>query len=149
MKVILLSDVQGHGKKGEVVEVNDNYARNYLVPRKLAQEATKAVMNEYTQKLEREARLSQQEKDDAMELRKQLEGKTVTVKVRCGGGKMYGSVTAQDVADGLAEQGYPVDKKKIMIKDPIRTPGVYDVEVKVYKETVAKVKINVMAVENK
>jgi len=149
MKVILLADVQGHGKKGEVMEVNDNYARNYLVPRKLAQEATKAVLNEYNQKLEREARLAQQERDEAMELKKHLEGKTVTVKVRCGGGKMYGSVTAQDVADGLLEQGYAVDKKKIIFKETIRMPGIYDVEIKVYRETLAKIKINVVAVDMK
>lgn len=149
MKVILLADVQGHGKKGEVVEVNDNYARNYLVPRKLAKEATKAVLNEYNQKLEKEARLAQQEKDEAMELKKQLEGKTVIVKVRCGGGKMYGSVTSQDVADGLAELGYTVDKKKVIFKETIRTPGLYDVDIKVYRETIAKIKINVVAVEMK
>ena len=149
MKVILLADVQGHGKKGEVVEVNDNYARNFLVPRKLAKEATKAVLNEYTQKLEKEARLAQQEKDDAIELKRLLEGKTVTVKVRCGGGKMYGSVTSQDVSDGLAELGYTVDKKKIIFKETIRMPGVYDVEIKVYRETIAKIKINVVAVEMK
>lgn len=149
MKVILLADVQGHGKKGEIVEVNDNYARNYLVPRKLAQEATKAVLNEYNQKLEREARLAQQEKEEAMELKRQLEGKTITVKVRCGGGKMYGSVTAQDVADGLSELGYTVDKKKIILKDTIRTPGIYDVDIRVYRETLARIKINVVAVEIK
>lgn len=150
MKVILSADVQGHGKRGEVVEVNDNYARNYLIPRKLAKEATKAILNEYTQKIEREARIAEQERAEAMELRKLLDGKTITVNVRCGGGKMYGSVTSQDISDALATEGLNVDKKKITIKDAIRTPGVYDIEIRVYKETVAKVKINVVAVnENK
>ncbi|MDD3946459.1 MAG: 50S ribosomal protein L9 [Clostridia bacterium] len=149
MKVFLLSDVQGHGKKGEVVEVNDSYGRNYLIPRKLAKEATKTVLNEYAQKLEREARLAQQEKDEAMELRRKLEGKTITVHVRCGGGKMYGSVTSQDVANALAEEGFTVDKKKVNIKETIKKPGLYEVEVKVYRETVVKVKMNVVAVEIK
>lgn len=149
MKVFLTADVAGHGKKGEVVEVNDSYARNYLIPRKLAVEATKNVLNEYTQRLEKEAKQAQKEKDEAMELRKKIDGTTITVSVRCGGGKMYGSVTSQDVADALAAQGFSVDKKKISIKDTIKTPGVYDVEVKVYKETVAKLKINVVAIEAK
>lgn len=149
MKVFLTADVAGHGKKGEVIEVNDSYARNYLIPRKLASEATKNTLNEYAQRLEREARLAQKERDDAMELRRQLDGKTITVSVRCGGGKMYGSVTSQDVADALAAQGFVIDKKKISIKDTIKAVGVYDVEVKVYKETVAKLKINVVAVETK
>lgn len=149
MKVFLTADVAGHGKKGEVVEVNDSYARNYLIPRKLAVEATKNVLNEYTQRLEKEAKQAQKEKDEAMELRKKIDGATVTVSVRCGGGKMYGSVTSQDVADALTAQGFSVDKKKISIKDTIKTPGVYDVEVRVYKETVAKLKINVVATESK
>ena len=149
MKVFLLSDVQGHGKKGEVAEVNDSYARNYLIPRKLAKEANKTVLNEYAQKLEREARLVQQEKEEAMELRRKLEGKTITVNVRCGGGKMYGSVTSQDVANALASEGFVVDKKKINIKETIKTAGLYEVEVKVYKETIVKIKMNVVATEIK
>lgn len=149
MKVFLTADVAGQGKKGEIVEVNDSYARNYLIPRKLGVEATKNVLNEYTQRQEKEAKQAQKEKDEAMELRRQLDGTTITVSVRCGGGKMYGSVTSQDVADALAAKGFSVDKKKISIKDTIKTTGIYDVEVRVYKETVAKLKINVVATESK
>ncbi|NLO64600.1 MAG: 50S ribosomal protein L9 [Clostridiales bacterium] len=143
MKVLLTADVAGHGKKGELVEVNDSYARNYLLPRKLAKEATKAVLNEYAQMKEREARIAQKEKEEAMELHKKLNGKTFTVAVRYGEGKMYGSVTAQDIAGALAAGGLVVDKKKIIIKEPIKTLGLHDIEIKVYKETVAKVKVSV------
>ena len=137
MKVILLDNIQGHGKKGEIVTVNDGYARNYLLPKKLAVEATKAVLNEIQQKEERDA---------AEVVAKSLKGATVVVKMRCGeDGKMYGSVTNQDVADGLKAMGYDVDKKKITIRDQIKTLGVYDAEVKVYKDIGAKIKINVVA----
>ena len=146
MKVILLDNIQGHGKKGEIVTVNDGYARNYLLPKKLAVEATKAVLNEIQQKVAREQRLLKEERDAAEVVAKSLKGATVVVKMRCGeGGKMYGSVTNQDVADGLKAMGYDVDKKKITIRDQIKTLGVYDAEVKVYKDIGAKIKINVVA----
>ena len=146
MKVILLDNIQGHGKKGEIVTVNDGYARNYLLPTKLAVEATKAVLNEIQQKVAREQRLLKEERDAAEVVAKSLKGATVVVKMRCGeDGKMYGSVTNQDVADGLKAMGYDVDKKKITIRDQIKTLGVYDAEVKVYKDIGAKIKINVVA----
>ena len=146
MKVILLDNIQGHGKKGEIVTVNDGYARNYLLPKKLAVEATKAVLNEIQQKVAREQRLLKEERDAAEVVATSLKGATGVVKMRCGGdGKMYGSVTNQDVADGLKAMGYDVDKKKITIRDQIKTLGVYDAEVKVYKDIGAKIKINVVA----
>ena len=146
MKVILLDNIQGHGKKGEIVTVNDGYARNYLLPKKLAVEATKAVLNEIQQKVAREQRLLKEERDAAEVVAKSLKGATVVVKMSCGeDGKMYGSVTNQDVADGLKAMGYDVDKKKITIRDQIKTLGVYDAEVKVYKDIGAKIKINVVA----
>lgn len=145
MKVILLADVQGQGKKGAVVEVNDGYARNYLIPKKLAVEGTKSVLNEYKAKLEKEARIAKEEHEKALQLAKLLSSKVVDVYVRCGDGKMYGSVTTQDIADALAEQGLAIDKKKITIKEPIKTTGLFEVDVRVYPETVAKLKINVIA----
>jgi large subunit ribosomal protein L9 len=149
MKVILLTDIQGHGKKGNIVEVNDGYARNFLLPKKMAVEATKNVINEYNTKLEKEKRLLQEEKDKAFALAKQLEGTPVDVKVRCGEGKMYGSVTTQNIADALLEKGITVDKKKITLKDTVKEPGIYNAEVWVYKETTAKIKINVITEKSK
>lgn len=147
MKVILLADIQGHGKKGNIVEVNDGYARNYLLPKKLAVEATKNLLNQYQQKLEKEARLMEQEKQEALALAKLLSTKVVKVYVRSGDGKMYGSVTTQDIADALLKDGITVDKKKISIKEPIKQAGTYEVDVKVYKETVAKLNVVVIAIQ--
>jgi large subunit ribosomal protein L9 len=144
MKVILLADVQGHGKKGNIVEVNDGYARNFLIPKKLAMEGTKSVINEYNLRLEKEAKIARDEKEKAFALAKLLNTKIVDVHVRCGEGKMYGSVTTQDIANGLAEQGITIDKKKITIKEQIKNIGIFEVEVWVYPETVAKMKINVI-----
>ncbi len=144
MKVILSMDVQGHGKKGDVVTVNDGYARNFLLPKKMAVEATKSILIQHQQKLDKIARINEEQKQEALALGKKISGMTVVVHVRCGDGKMYGSVTTQDVADGLKEAGFVVDKKKITIKDPIKSPGVYEVSVKVYKETVVKLKVNVV-----
>lgn len=146
MKVLLLQDVQGHGKKGTIVELNDGYARNFLIPKKMAVEATKSIVNEYNQRIEKELRLAQKAKAEALALAKELSGKTVDVVVKCGeDGKMYGSVTTQDVASALGAMGYQVDKKKIVLKDVIKKVGVYEAEVKVYKETSAKIKIKVRA----
>ena len=146
MKVLLLQDVQGQDKKGTIVELNDGYARNFLIPKKMAVEATKSIVNEYNQRIEKELRLAQKAKEEALALAKELSGKTVDVVVKCGeDGKMYGSVTTQDVASALGAMGYQVDKKKIVLKDVIKKVGVYEAEVKVYKETSAKIKVNVRA----
>ena len=143
MKVILLQDVQGHGKKGEVVDINDGYAKNFLIPRKMAVVATKQMMNEIAQKTAKEARLLKEEREKAEALAKALKGVTVTVLAKFGGEKMYGSITTQDVADALKGMGYDVDKKKIVIKDNIKSVGIYDAEVKVYRDVNAKIKIKV------
>lgn len=143
MKVILLQDIQGHGKKGEIVVINDGYAKNFLIPKKMAVEATKQMMNEIAQKTAREARILKEEREAAEALAKQIKGITVTVLAKFGGEKMYGSVTNQDVSDALKAMGYDVDKKKIVIKDAIKSVGVYDAEVKVYRDVNAKIKIKV------
>ncbi|MBQ9114525.1 MAG: 50S ribosomal protein L9 [Clostridia bacterium] len=143
MKVILLQDIQGHGKKGEIVVINDGYAKNFLIPKKMAVEATKQMMNEIAQKTAREARILKEEREAAEALAKQIKGITVTVLAKFGGEKMYGSVTNQDVSDALKAMGYDVDKKKIVIKDAIKSVGIYDAEVKVYRDVNAKIKIKV------
>lgn len=143
MKVILLQDVKPIGKKGDLAEVNDGYARNFLIPKKMAAEATKNAINERNQRIAKEEQRLAEEKAAALELRKKLDGSSFDVPVKCNGGKMYGSVTALDVAEALNAAGFAVDKKKVTIKEPIRALGVYTVEVWCYKETVAKIKINV------
>jgi large subunit ribosomal protein L9 len=129
------------------VEVSDGYARNFLLPKKIAKEATKSVINERQQKLEKERREKEAERQKAVELKEILSKKTIEVRVKCGNGKMYGSVTSQDIAKALAEQGFEIDKRKITILEPIKQLGVYTVDVWLYAETVAKLKINVVKAE--
>ncbi|MBR2349835.1 MAG: 50S ribosomal protein L9 [Clostridia bacterium] len=147
MKVILLTDVQGHGKRGEVVNINDGYAKNFLIPKKMAAEATKSMLNEIEQKLAKEQRILREERQAAESLAKELKGIVVTINAKFGGEKMYGSVTTQDVADALKGMGYEVDKKKIVIKESIKSVGVYDAEIKLYREINAKIKIKIERAE--
>lgn len=144
MKIVLLQDVKKLGSAGDIVEVNDGYARNFLIPKKMAAEATKSIINEHAQRLEKEKRQREQEKQAALELKQTLKTKTVEVAVKCGDGKMYGSVTTQDIAKALAEQGIEIDKRKISIPEPIKQLGEHVVEVWLYKETTVKMKINVV-----
>ncbi len=145
MKVILLQDVKPIGKKGDIAEVNDGYAKNYLIPKKMAQMATKDAQNERKQKIANEEKRKAEEKAEALALYAKLNGVAVKVPVRCFEGKMYGSVTTADVADALGKLGYTVDKKKITVPSGIKNVGEYDAEVWCYKETVAKIKIAVVA----
>lgn len=143
MKVILLQDIKPIGKKGDIAEVNDGYARNFLIPKKMASEATKNAVNERNQRIANEEKRLAEEKAAAMRLREALEGQIVDVPVKCNGGKMYGSVTTQDVAEALSARGFSVDKKKVTLHAPIKTLGVFEADVWCYKETVARIKINV------
>lgn len=145
MKIILLQDVKPHGKKGDLIDISDGYARNFLIPKKMAVEATSTKINEYNQKKEKEARIAKEKKEEAMALKAALDGATVTVKVKTSpDGKMFGSVTAQNVCDSLAALGHKVEKKNVTIKEPIKQLGVYTVEIWVYANTTATVKVNVV-----
>ena len=111
----------------------------------MAMEATKTAVNERNQQIAKELKRQEEEKAAALELCKQINGKQVDVPVKCNGDKMYGSVTTQDVADALSAIGYTVDKKKVTLHETIKSLGLYDADVWCYKETVAKIKINVIA----
>jgi len=144
MKVVLIQDVKGSGKKGDVVEVNDGYARNFLLPHKKAVIAD--ASNLAVVKQQNDARLAREakEKAEATKLQQTIKDTVVEVKVKCGDGeRTYGSVTSQDIADGLAALGLNVDKKKIVLAENIRTLGSYIVEVKVYANMSAQLRINV------
>ncbi len=147
MKVVLLADVKGHGKKGDVVEASDGYARNFLFPRKLAQEATKNVLNELKGKSDAAAYRREQEQKAALAAKAALEGGSVSIKAKAGeGGKLFGKVTSQDVADAIKMQLHQViDKKKIVLPDGIKTIGDKTVDVKLYPEISAKVKVSVVS----
>ncbi len=146
MQVILLQDVKGQGKKGEVIDVNEGYARNFLVKKGLAEVATANKLNEIKQRKASESFHRAEELKAMQALSKELKGKTVTLKIKTGqNGKLFGSITAQNVADALSEVGYGIDKKKIVIPQPIKSLGNFDVELKLYEGVATKIIVNVVA----
>ena len=147
MKVILLQDVKAQGRKGDLIDVSEGYARNYLIPRKLAVEADAKALNEYKNREASMAYKAELEKQNANKLAGQLNGTTVVVKAQAGSnGKIYGSVTSREIADKLKEQtGIDLDKRKISVPDPIKSFGVYELDVKVYPEISAKLTVKVVS----
>ncbi|CDF58993.1 50S ribosomal protein L9 [Thermobrachium celere] len=146
MKVILTADIKGVGKKDEVINVSDGYARNYLFPKKLAVEATEGNLRVLQEKKAKEAEKKREELLAAQELSKKLSQLTVEVAVKVGdNGKIFGSVTSKDIADALKKQhNIEIDKKKIELPEAIKIAGVYTVDVKVYPEVVAKLKVSIL-----
>ncbi len=147
MKVLLLADVKGHGKKGEVVEASDGYARNFLMPRGLAKEATKGIINEVRGKNEAQAYHKEQERISAKETAAKLEGAKVKVISKAGeNGKLFGKVTNQNIADAIEKQlGIKIDKRKVVLSDAIKTIGSHQVEIKVYPEISAKITVETVS----
>lgn len=147
MKVVLLADVKGHGKKGEVVEASDGYARNFLLPKGLAKEATKGALNEVKGKNEAKAYHKEQEILAAKETAGKLEGGKVTISSKAGdNGKLFGKITNQNVADAIKYQLHVVvDKRKVQLPDGIKTVGSHQVEIKVYPEISAKITVEVVS----
>ena len=146
MKVILLEDVRGTGKAGDVANVSDGYARNMLIPRGLAVEATAQNIKQLEKKKEAMAKKFAEDKAAALELKKKLEEVTVEVKTKAGkDGKVFGSVTSKDIADALNQMGFDIDKKKIQLDSPIKATGMTDVNVKLFTEISGKVKVNVVS----
>ncbi len=146
MKVVLLEDVKGQGKKGDIVDVSDGYARNFLIKKNLAKEANSSAVNEAKQKREAEERRKAAEKAEAENLAKNLFGKEITLFVKCGdNGKIFGSVTSKEISEELLKSGFDIDKKKIVLKENIKNEGLYEVEIKIYPEISAKIKLLVQA----
>ncbi|MEZ0535700.1 50S ribosomal protein L9 [Caldicellulosiruptoraceae bacterium PP1] len=147
MKVVLLQDIKGVGKKDEIIEVSDGYARNYLFPKKLAIEATEGVQSHIKGKKEAEQKKKEKELQKAQELAKRIEEISLILKVKSGeSGKLFGSITNKEIAEELKKQfKIDIDRKKIEIDNPIKIVGNYTVEVKVYPTVVAKLKVNVTA----
>ena len=146
MKVILLEDVRGSGKSGDVVNVSDGYARNMLIPRGLAVEATPQNIKQLEKKQEAIAKKFAEDKAAALEMKKKLEEITVEVKTKAGkSGKVFGSVTSADIAEALQALGFDIDKKKIQLDSPIKAVGTTDVNVKLFTEVAGKVKVNVVS----
>ncbi len=145
MKVILLQDVKGYGKKGDVVNASDGFARNYLFPKKLAVEATEKNLRELKNKQAAEAKRRQQEFEEAQKLADAISKAEVVVKAKSGeGGKLFGSITNKEIADALKkDHNIDLDRKKIVLQEPIRSLGNFELDVKVYPEVSAKLKVRV------
>ena len=145
MKVILTADVKGQGKKDQIVEVSDGYARNFLFPKKLAVAADAKVLSEAKSKEEAKQYRLREEKAAAEALAKKLSEITVTLTASSGGdGRLYGSITSKDIAEGLkAEHKIDLDKRKLVLSENIKAYGTYNVDVKVYPEVSAKLKVKV------
>jgi len=145
MIVILLKDVKGTGKSGEVVKVSDGYARNLLIPKGFAMEATEGNVRS----LEKQKSIAEGKKADeltkAKELAEKLGGLSVKIKTKSGeGGKLFGSITSKDIAEALKEQHkIDIDKKKFLMPNPIKTAGETTVEIKIFHEVVATLKVGI------
>ena len=143
MKVLLEQDVKGTGKKGEIVEVSDGYARNFLLPRKLATPADAQAVNAASIQKSAAAHKKFQAGVAARDLAKQLEGAVITVKAKVGeNGHLFGAITGKEISAALKEQKQvDVDKKKIALNDPIRALGEYTIRVSIYENTFANIKV--------
>jgi len=143
MKVILIQDVKSQGKKDDVIEVNDGYARNFLFPRKLAIEATKTNVNELENRKASENFKAQQELKKAQEQGAQLKDKTFTLYEKTGSGaKLFGSVTSKEIAEAIKKAtGFEIDKKKITLSEAIKTLGTYTAEIKLHTNVHVSVNI--------
>lgn len=148
MKVILLKEVKGMGKEGDLVNSKDGYARNYLIPRNMAIEATTENLKKWEEAKKQEAAKKKQELEEAKALKERLEKLTVEVKAKGGsGGRLFGSITSQDIAVALKDQhGVEIDKRKIEMKDNIKNAGAAEVDLKLYPEVSAKLKVNVVTI---
>ncbi|MCH5148217.1 MAG: 50S ribosomal protein L9 [Clostridiales bacterium] len=148
MKVVLLQDVKGQGKKGEIVDVNEGYARNFLIKKGFAEAATASKINDINQKKAAADYHKAEEIKATQALAKEINGKLFTVKIKAGQkGKVFGSVTGANISDALQEAGYNVDKKKIVLPQPIKIVGEYEIELKLMEGISSKIKINVVGVE--
>ena len=145
MKVILLQDVKTLGKKGDTIDVNDGYARNYILPKKIGVEATNANVNDLKLQKANQEKVAAETKAEAQALADKLAGLEVVTSIKTGeGGRSFGSVSSKEIADGLKKQhGLEIDKKKIVLPEPLKTPGYAEVAVKLHPEVQAKLRVKI------
>lgn len=144
----MLEDVKSLGKKGEVVNVSDGYARNFILPKKLGLEATTKNLNELKQQKAAEAKQQQEILEEAQKFASELESKSVKMTIKAGeGGRTFGSVSTKEIAAAIKEQlGFDVDKKKLMLSEPIKNGGTYSVPIKLHPKVTAQMKVIVETV---
>ncbi|MDY5576068.1 MAG: 50S ribosomal protein L9 [Lachnospiraceae bacterium] len=145
MEVILLEDVKSLGKKGQLVKVNDGYARNFLLPKKLGLEATAKNLNDLKLQKANEEKIAKEKLEQAKEFAKVLEDSTIVVKIKSGeGGRTFGSVSTKEIAQEAKKQlNFDLDKKKIVLDEPIRTLGTHVIQIKLHKDVTAKLNVKV------
>lgn len=146
MDIVLLEDVKALGKKGQIVKVNDGYARNFILPKKLGVEATSKNLNDLKLQKANDARLAAEQLAAARELAKKVEASPVTVSIKAGeGGRTFGSVSTKEIGKAVNDQlKLDIDKKKIVLTDPIKTLGTFEVPVKLHKDVTAKLTVKVV-----
>ena len=145
MKVILLKDVKALGKKGEIVNVSDGYARNFIFPKKLGVEATGKNLNDLKLQKANEEKVAKEQLEEAQALRKKIEAGGVKLTIKVGeGGRAFGSVSSKEIAEAVKEQmHYDIDKKKIVLKDAIKTVGEHKVPIKLHSKVTAELKVTI------
>lgn len=148
MKVILLQDVKALGKKGDVVEVSEGYARNMLLKKGMGKEATGKNMNDLKLQKANAEKIARETLEAAQALGKEMEGKSIKIAVKTGeGGRIFGSVSSKEIAEEIKKQlGYEIDKKKIQIDNPIKALGVTNVSIKLHTKVTAELKVQVVEV---
>lgn len=145
MKVILLEDVKTLGKKGAIIDANDGYARNFLLPKKLGMEATSKNLNDLKLQKSNEEKIAKDQLEEAQKFAKNLETKDIVVSIKSGeGGKTFGSVSSKEIAVAFKEQcGVEIDKKKIQLTESIKNFGIYEVKVKLHPQVLGTLKVKV------
>lgn len=144
MKVILKQDVKGTGKKGEILDVSDGYAKNFLLKKGLAEQASSVAVNSLKLQKEAEERRKAEELREIRELAKRVDKTKIEVRIKCGeNGKVFGSVTSKEIAAKLTELGFDIDKKKIIIKDSLKNIGEYPAEIRFMEGVSAKITVSV------
>ncbi|PJJ30010.1 50S ribosomal protein L9 [Lacrimispora celerecrescens] len=146
MEVVLLEDVKALGKKGQIVKVNDGYARNFILPKKLGIEATAKNLNDLKLQKANEARVAAEQLEAAKELGAKLSEATITLSIRAGeGGRAFGSVSGKEISAAIKNQlGYDIDKKKLVLPEPLKTFGSHEVPIKLHKDVTAKLNVKVV-----
>ncbi len=144
MKVLLKNDVPKIGKKGELLEVKEGYARNFLIPNGLAVEATGGALKQYEEDKKAQERRKAKEKEEAQALAAKIKGTTLTLRHKAGDeGRLFGSITSTEVAEALHEKGFQIDKKQVFLDEPIRLVGSHDVKIKLHTEVTASLHVEV------
>ena len=148
MKIILLEDVKSVGKKGELVELKEGYAKNFILPKKLGVEATSANMNNLKLQKQNEEKVAKEQLEAAQAMAVEVEKMLVKLSIKAGeGGKTFGSVSSKEIAKGVSDQyGKEIDKKKIQMSDAIKTVGTHEVTVKLHPKVTAKLRVQVQSI---